>query len=104
VTGDYDRGRIDATLGEHAQHLGKINGNIERFAGEIHELVLAVQRLADAADADRSTVKVTAAALKDAEDARRDKSEAGWTPFQRVLAVLMFLAAVAAIVYEAVHH
>jgi hypothetical protein len=91
---DYERGRVDATLTEHALHLGKINGSIDRFADELHVLVLAIQRLADAADADRSTVKVTAEALKEAEAARRDKSEQGWMPFQRGLAVLGGLAAV----------
>jgi DNA-binding IclR family transcriptional regulator len=104
---EYQRGRVDAELAEHANHLGRINGSIDRFAGELHNLVLAIQRLADAADADRSTVKTTAAALKEAEDARRDKSDAGWTPVQRLLALLAGLAAVATvagIAWEVFHH
>lgn len=97
--GGYEQGRVDATLIEHAQHLAKINGSIERFASEVHGLMLAIQRLADAADADRSTVKVTAEALEKAETARRDKSEQGWTPFQRGLAVLGALVAVVGTIY-----
>ncbi len=104
--GDYERGRVDAELAEHASHLATINGSIERFATvladltlatnkSMSELILAIQRLADAADADRSTVKVTAEALEKAEVARRDRSEQGWTPFQRGLAVIGGLAAVA---------
>jgi hypothetical protein len=92
--GEYRRGMVDQTLSEHAAHLAKINGSIDRFAHEVGQLTLAIQRLADAADADRSTVKVTAEALEKAEQARRDRSEQGWTPFQRVLAVLGGLAAV----------
>jgi uncharacterized alpha-E superfamily protein len=92
--GEYRRGMVDQTLSEHAQHLAKINGSIDRFADEVGQLTLAIQRLADAADADRSTVKVTAEALEKAEQARRDKSEQGWTPLQRGLAVIGGLAAV----------
>ncbi len=94
MAGDYERGRVDQTLSEHASHLARINGSIDRFADEVHELTLGIQRLADAADADRSTVKVTAEALEKAETARRDKSEQGWTPFQRGFAVIGGLAAV----------
>lgn len=97
--GEYERGRVDATLTEHALHLAKINGSIERFAGEVHLLTLGIQRLADAADADRSTVKVTAEALEKAETARRDKSEQGWTPFQRGLAIIGGLAAIVGAIY-----
>lgn len=104
---DYERGRVDAELAEHAQHLKQINGSIGRFADNLHDLVLAIQRLADAAEADRSTVKTTASALREAEEARRDKSAAGWTPVQRLLAVVAGLAAlatVAGIVWEVFHH
>lgn len=104
MTEEYNRGRLDQEVSEHAVHLGRINGSIERFADELAKLVLAIQRLADAADADRSTVKVTASALKDAEEARRDKSAAGWTPFQRILAVVSVLVAVAGILWAILHH
>lgn len=97
--GEYERGRVDATLTEHASHLAKINGSIERFADEVRELTLGIQRLADAADADRTTALATAAALKAAEEARRMKSEEGWTPFQRGLAVLAVLLTAAGVVY-----
>ena len=96
---DYERGRVDQTLSEHATHLARINGSIDRFADEVHELTLGIQRLADAADADRSTVKVTAQALEKAEQARWDKSEQGWTPFQRGLAIIGGLAAIIGAIY-----
>jgi vacuolar-type H+-ATPase subunit I/STV1 len=101
-TGEYERGRVDAILDEHTKHLLRINGSVERTADELHELTLAIQRLADAADADRSTVKVTAEALKEAEAARRDKSASGWTPFQRGLALLAGIGVIATIIFEVV--
>ncbi len=44
-------------------------------------------------------VKVTAQALEKAETARRDKSEQGWTPFQRGLAIIGGLAAIIGAIY-----
>jgi hypothetical protein len=96
---EYDRGRVDATLTEHGQHLAKINGSMEKVSRELHDLNLGIQRLADAADADRSTVKVTAEALKNAEQARRDKSETSWSPLQRIGAAVAILASLGAIIY-----
>lgn len=104
MSGDYDRGRVDAILADHTSHLGKINGSIDRFTGELHNLVLEIQRLADAAEADRSTVKVTAQALKEAEEARRDRSDSGWTPLQRAMAVITVLISFAGILWAVFHH
>ena len=52
----------------------------------MHQLTLAVQRLGDAMTSDRATVLTTAAALKDAEEARRDRSDQGWSPWSRLFA------------------
>jgi hypothetical protein len=104
VTSDYDRGRVDAILDEHTQHLAKINGSIDRFAGEVHDLVLAVQRLADSTAADRATVLTTAKALKDSDDARRDKGDRRWSPVQRLTAALGGLAAAGAVIAEIISH
>jgi hypothetical protein len=103
-SGDYGRGRVDATLDDHSAHLRKINGSIDRFADVVEKLTLAVQRLGDAADADRQTVKVTAEALEKQDQTRRDKGDAHWTPFQRGIAAITGAAALAGIVYEVLHH
>jgi hypothetical protein len=58
---------------------------------------LLMQRIIDSAAADRATVLTTAKALKDADDARRDKGEQKWTPIQRLALVLGALAAVAGV-------
>ncbi len=106
---DYDQGvtagRIDARLANHDQHLAKINGEMGRVADRLGELVtgnrdllLQVQRLGDAADADRKTAISLAEALEKADTARRDKSETQWTPLNRLIAVVVAVAIVAGVI------
>jgi hypothetical protein len=95
----YDRGHaageIAARLAGHDQHFTAINGSLADFAREMHDLTLAVQRLSDQAVSRDATVIATAAALKDAEDARRDRSERSWSPLARFS---LAIAAVGALV------
>ncbi len=97
--GAYDRGvaagEIAARLAGHDKHFAAINGSLADVAREMHALTLAVQRLGDQAVSRDATVVTTAAALKDAEDARRSKSETSWSPFARGIAVVATLATVA---------
>ena len=106
---EYDRGvtagQVAARLDSHEKHLAKINGSMEGVRIELatmshtsQEVLLAIQRLQDSANSDRATVITTATALEKAEQARRDKSTSGWTPFQRVIAVVTVLAAVAGVI------
>jgi hypothetical protein len=94
----YERGHLQgevaARLAGHDKHFSAINGSLADIAREIRDMRLAVQRLADSAASDRATVVTTAAALKDAETARRDKTEQSWTPVQRLFAAVAALAAV----------
>jgi hypothetical protein len=92
-------GEIGARLASHDKHFAAINGSIGDLRDEMHSLTLAVQRLGDQAMAREATVLVTAAALKDSEEARRigevaerDKSEQSWSPWTRVFAVLAAIA------------
>jgi len=93
---DFDRGHlageIAARLAGHDQHFASINGSLADIANEMHALTLAVQRLGDQAVSRDATVVTTAAALKDAEDARRSKSESSWSPVQKAFAVLAAIA------------
>jgi hypothetical protein len=97
----YDRGieagRIEARLDEYAKHFAAINGSVADTARELHLLVLAVQRLEQQAVARDATVVTTAKALKEAEEARRDKSTQSWSPFARLMAGLGGLAALATV-------
>jgi hypothetical protein len=88
-------GEIAARLAEHDRHFERINGSMEHVAEELHNVVLGIQRLGDAADADRQTARITAAALKEQEQARRDKSETRWTPMSRLITVIVAVAVIA---------
>ena len=100
----YDRGtvagKIDARLAGHDKHFESINGSLAQIAKEMHDLTLAVQRLGDQAVSRDATVVTTAAALKDAEDARRSKTESAWSPWAKALAVIAGVAAVAGLVWS----
>jgi len=95
-TDAYDRGvvagEIAARLTGHDKHFESINGSLGKIALEMHELNMSVQRLGDQADANSKTVITTAAALKDAEEARRDKSDQSWSPWTKGFAVLAAVA------------
>jgi hypothetical protein len=84
----FDRGHVaggtDARLADHDKHFAAINGNIVRMANEMHELTMAVQRLADQATARDATIIATANALRAADEARRTKSEQTWSPWSRI--------------------
>jgi hypothetical protein len=101
---DYDRGRIEQRLDGHDQHFERINGSLDKVAKNLADLNLGIQRLVDSGQADRATVLTTAAALKAADDARRDKGEARWTPFQRAIAAIGGVGIIAGIVAEIMTH
>lgn len=115
-----EAGLIEARLAGHDRRLSEINGNIKKFAEEIHTLTLAMskevrevrmalQHLTDeqasaantvvtTAAALRNTVAVTAQALKDAKEAEDSAAARRWSPIARVLAVLGGIAAIGTII------
>ena len=88
-------GRIEARLDGHDKQLLAINGSVERSAEALAELTRQVQRLGDQAIAREATVITTAKALKDAQDAQRDKTEQSWLTPIRLVSILVALATVA---------
>jgi hypothetical protein len=98
----YERGvsagEIVQRLNDHDRHFTALNGSLGDVARELGRLTLAVQRLGDAADADRATVKTTATALKEADQARRDTSASHWSPLTRFGIAVAALAAVVTII------
>ena len=102
MNGEYERGigtgKIEQRLDGHDRHFEQINGSLERVAKNLADLNMGIQRLLDSGTADRATVVTTAAALKSADDARRDKDAARWTPFQRGMGIIVVVATVAAVV------
>lgn len=101
---DYEWGRIAERLDHHDKHFETINGTLMDVGRNLASLNIGIQRLVDSAEADRATVLTTAKALKDAEEARRDKGEARWSPVQRLAALLGSLAAAVGVLYEVLHH
>jgi hypothetical protein len=99
---EFQRGRAqgetDTTLAGHTQHLAKINGSMEKVAERLDRLTLQMQRMADSMEADRATVVKTALALKEADEARRQKGEQRWTPAARAFAVLAVLVSLASLI------
>jgi hypothetical protein len=101
---EYEHGKIDQRLAGHDKHLSQINGSLEKVADNLAKLNLGIQQLIDSAAADRATVVTTAKALKDADDVRRDRGDARWTPVQRLAAILGGMAAAVGVLYEILHH
>lgn len=101
-----EAGRVLARLEGHDKHFEKINGSLDRLAAlelkrldETGRLTLSIQRLADQAEAAGRTVLATAAALKDADEARRKISTGRWVPLSRLaLALGILLTAINLIV------
>lgn len=102
MTEPYDKGveagKVLQRLDGHDMHFARINGSLERVGDELHGLKLEVQRLSDQAKADAKTLIITAVALKDADQARRDAEQDKWTPVQKAIAVVGVLAVVAGVV------
>lgn len=99
---DYDRGHraggIAERLDSHDRHFEAINGSLADIARELHALNMNTQRLGDQADANAKTVVTTAAALKDAVQARQNQADQSWSPMARMISVLSGLAALAAVI------
>ena len=97
----YHQGQTDARLDAHDRQLAAINGSVARTAVAVADLAKAVtnqtleiQALRLEAVAREATVVTTAQALKDAEEARRDKSEQTWSTPLKVTAILASTATV----------
>ena len=108
---EYERGRAqgetDTILAHHGARLDAMNGFMEKAADRLDALVLLQQRMADSMDADRATVKTTAAALEAAERARRENGDQRWSPLTRlgvVVGSIAGLATTGAILFGVWHH
>jgi hypothetical protein len=110
--GGVEAGRILERLDHHDRHFKVINGSIVdgksatvALKDEIYQLRLAIQQLADQAKASAEAAIKTAAALKDAEEARRAQVEAQrvqgeqkWSPVAKTITVILAVATVAGVI------
>lgn len=92
-TDDYKRGKLDATVAEHAKHLDKINGSLETIARQMKDISDGMLRAAEKASGRDAIAVNTAQVVKDTRQAAIDKSEAGWKPWQRIFAAIVGIAA-----------
>lgn len=100
---DYERGHnaggIAERLASHDRHFEAINGSMADTVRALEALTLAVQRLSDQAISRDATVVTTAKALKEAEEARRDKTNQSWSPLARISAVAATIATLIGLFY-----
>jgi hypothetical protein len=98
----YERGenagRVDLTLIRHGQHLEKINGSQAAAVVLLQELKLGLELLSAKFDASIATELAKAKALKEAEEARRDKVDQSWSPFAKTFATLAAVAALVGVI------
>jgi hypothetical protein len=98
----FDRGHLAGEIAErlaaHDRHFNDINGSIKHVADELARVNMQLQRLGDQAMAREATVVTTAAALKESEEARRNKSESSWSPAAKTLTVIGALVGLAGLV------
>jgi hypothetical protein len=95
--------RMEGVLNLINHQLNEIIRRVDSHETRIGGLELNVQRLGDAAVADKLTVEQTARALKDAKEATEataraelQKSDQAWSPLNRLLTAASILSALAA--------
>lgn len=87
--------RLEQNLTNQVARINKMDVDMRTFAVTVERHALALQRLELDATAAKATVEVTAKALREAEEARRDKTEQSWSPVARLNLVLgVFVALV----------
>lgn len=95
---DFERGHHiggqDAQLAQHERRLDVVNGSIIDSKKAIEVLTLAVQQLVDKFEASAQAAIMLAAALKDADEARRNMAVQAAQPTQRRQALILVVASV----------
>jgi len=90
--------RMEGKIDLLTYKLTSLDSRVEKHDQEIGVLKVDSQRLSEQAVARDATAVALAAALKEAETSRREKSEQTWTPFQRGIALIGGLVTLAALV------
>ena len=90
--------RMEGKIDLLTYKLTTLDSRVDKHEHEIGVLKSDSQRLSEQAVARDATAVALAAALKEAETNRREKSEQTWTPFQRGIALLGGLVTLAALV------
>ena len=80
--------RMEGTLNLVADRVSGLSGRVDKHEVDIAELKSHTQALAGDAKAEAVKAIALAAALKEADEARRQKSEQTWSPFAKSMAAL----------------
>ena len=94
--------RMEGKLDLISFRMDDVVARVERHDTEIAALTVTTQRLDSDAKAAAATALALAQALREADDMRSRKVAETWTPFQRFLAALAGVTAVAALVLAAI--
>lgn len=86
--------RMEGSINLVLDKLGRIVLRADRQEVEVSKLKELTQTLDEQARARDKTAIALAQALKDADDARRDKDTKTWSPFAKTLAAVVGIAAV----------
>lgn len=79
--------------------VGDLMRRVERAEGDIDDLQSLTQSLSEGVVSHREAAHAMAAALREAEDARRVQEAKAWTPFARTFALTAALASIVGIVF-----
>jgi hypothetical protein len=93
-------GKIDVTNAHVSGLLQRVDGHageLTAVKSDIQGLKAKTQTLAESQIAEATKAIALAAALKEADEARRTKTETTWTPFNRALVVLGSLVGLATV-------
>lgn len=80
--------RMEGTLNLVAERIAGLSGRVDRHDTEIDDLQAKTQALELGAKAEATKAIALAQALKEADEARRVKSETTWTPFAKTMTAL----------------
>lgn len=99
--------RMEGILNLVAERVSNLGGRVDTHDREfdsvkadISGLQSLTQTLREGADADKKTAVALALALKEADETRRTKSEASWSPITKVFAVLAAVGVLVTIWYS----
>ena len=90
----FESGRIAARLDGHDAQLHELSSTLSKVVDIEGQLTLTVQALGRDAKARDEKAVALALALKEAEDERRTQSETIWSPFAKIITVIVAVAAV----------
>lgn len=94
----YESGRVNTRLDGHDAQLKEMTSTLSKVVDVEQQLTLAVQDLAKAAMARDEKAVALALALKEADDERRTQSETTWSPFAKVITVMVAIAGIASVI------